>query len=222
LTDLSPLWLTIRVAGLSTATLLVLGLPAAWWIASGTGPLRTFLRLAANFPLVMPPTVLGFCLLLAFSPTSAPGRLLDSMGAGVLFTARGLVLASVVGGIPFVVNPLVSGFESLPKSLAEAAKVLGKGPIPILLRVLLPSMLPSLLSAAALSFAHSCGEFGVVLMVGGKIPGQTMTASIALYDAVETMDMGLARIWALLLLGLCSVVLFPALAWGRHLSAKTR
>jgi molybdate transport system permease protein len=220
--DYSPLWLTVRVASTATVILLLLGVPAAWWISSGTGPWRSFLRLAVNFPLVMPPTVLGFLFLLVFTPSAPLGRFLESAGFGILFTTRGLVLASVAGGIPFVFNPLIAGFESLPPSLSEAARVLGKGGIETLCRVLLPSMLPSLLSATALSFAHSCGEFGVVLMVGGKIPGQTTTASLALYDAVETMDMRQSRIWALLLLGLSAAVLFPALSVGRRLAARNR
>ncbi|HXP90995.1 MAG TPA: molybdate ABC transporter permease subunit [Fibrobacteria bacterium] len=220
--DYSPLWLTIRVASTATFLLLLLGLPGAWWISSGSGPLRSFLRLAVTFPLVMPPTVLGFLFLVVFAPSTLLGRLLDSAGLGILFTTRGLVLASVAGGIPFVFNPLISGFESLPPSLSEAARVLGKGRLEILARVLLPSMLPSLMSATALSFAHSCGEFGVVLMVGGKIPGQTTTASLALFDAVDTMDMHASRIWAVLLLGLSAAVLFPALTVGRRLAARNR
>ena len=220
--DLSPFWLTLRVAAMAPSLLLLLGVPAAWWISSGKGSVRSFLRIAANFPLVMPPTVLGFLFLVVFSPESFLGRVLDKAGIGVLFSTRGLVLASVAGGLPFVLNPLVAGFESLPRSLSEAARVLGKNRLEILLRVLLPSMVPSILSATALSFAHTCGEVGVVLMVGGKIPGQTMTASIALYDAVETMDMPQARVWAFLLLGLSAVVLFPALAFGRRLAARNR
>ena len=220
--DFSPFWLTLRVASTATLILLLVGLPLSWWISSGKDSWRSFLRLAVNFPLVMPPTVLGFLILLAFSPSSVLGRFLDSAGLGILFTTRGLVLASIAGGIPFVFNPLISGFESLPPSLSEAAKMLGKGPVTTLLRVLLPSMIPSILSATALSFAHSCGEFGVVLMVGGKIPGQTTTASLALYDAVETMDMRQSRIWAFLLLGLSATVLFPALSVGRRLAARNR
>ncbi len=195
--DSQPLWLTLKVASLSTAILLVLSLPLSFWLARRRSLLRELVRILCNLPLVLPPTVVGFCLLLLFSPGLPTGQFLSSrFGIEVLFTAKALVIGSVVGGIPFMVGPLAAGIEALPPSLAEASWVLGKSRAQTLLRVLLPALRPAILAGTVTTFAHACGEFGVVLMVGGKIPGVTQTASIALYDAVESMDFALAAKYA--------------------------
>lgn len=195
--DPQPLWLTLKVAVLSTAILLVLSLPLSFWLARRRSMLRDVVRILCNMPLVLPPTVVGFCLLLLFSPGLPTGQFLSNhLGLEVLFTAKALVIGSIVGGIPFMVGPLAAGIEALPPSLAEASWVLGKSRVQTFLRVLLPALRPAILAGTVTTFAHACGEFGVVLMVGGKIPGVTQTASIALYDAVESMDFVLAAKYA--------------------------
>lgn len=214
--DLSPIVLTLRVAALSTALLVVVALPLSWWIVQGRSRLRWGARLLVNLPLVMPPTVLGFLLLALFSPATAAGRFLTgTLGLEVLFTWKALVVGSVVGGLPYMCNPLIGGIESLPRTIGEASAVLGKGPLETFLRVLLPAFRPALLAGITLTFAHACGEFGVVLMVGGKIPGATTTAALALYDAVELSDHRTAAGYALVLLALGSLVLVPAVRAGR-------
>jgi len=216
--DLDPLWLTLRVASLSTAILLALCLPLSFWLARRDSWQRTLVRTACNLPLVLPPTVVGFCLLLLFSPGLAPGQFLSiHFGLEVLFTAKALVIGSVVGGVPFMVGPLTAGIESMPSSLAEASWVLGKSRSQTFLRVLLPALRPAILAGTVTTFAHACGEFGVVLMVGGKIPGVTRTASIALYDAVESMDFVLAAKYAAALTLLSVTVLW---AVQKHLGRK--
>lgn len=195
--DWQPLLLTLQVAFTSTAILLVLCLPLSFWLARKRSLLREVVRVLCNMPLVLPPTVVGFVLLLVFSPGLPTGQFLSShLGLEVLFTTKALVIGSVVGGIPFMVGPLAAGVESLPPSLAEASWVLGKSRAQTFLRVLLPALRPAILAGTVTTFAHACGEFGVVLMVGGKIPGVTQTASIALYDAVESMDFLLASKYA--------------------------
>lgn len=216
--DLEPLWLTAKIAAGSTAILLILCLPLAFWIGKGRSALRTLVRTSCNLPLVLPPTVLGFALLLVFSPAFGPGQFLsDRLHLEILFTAKALLIGSVVGGLPFMLGPLVSGVEGLSPSLAEASWVLGKGRLETGFRVLLPALKPSILAGVVTTFAHACGEFGVVLMVGGKIPGVTRTASIALYDAVEAMDFALAAKYAVTL-----AVLSMAVLWlvERRLSKK--
>lgn len=150
-------------------------------------------------PLVLPPTVIGFYLLVAFSPSYAVGEWLGSLGMQFVFTFEGLVLASVIYSLPFMVQPIQSGLSNLSPSLAEASYLLGKSRITTLIRVLLPNIKPSLLTGIVLAFAHTIGEFGVVLMIGGSIPGKTKVASIAIYDKVETLDYGMANAYSLIL-----------------------
>ena len=159
-------------------------------------------------PLVLPPSVLGFYLLVAFSPENAFGHFLAArLNLFIAFTFTGLVIGSVLFSLPFMVNPLVSGFDGLPASLSEAAYVLGKSRWTTLLRVSLPNLKPALLSGIALTFAHTMGEFGVVLMIGGKIPGVTKVASIAVFDEVESLRFGNAHVYALILFALSFSIL---------------
>lgn len=159
-------------------------------------------------PLVLPPTVIGFYLLVALSPTSWLGSLLNKyLGLSLLFSFEGLVLASMIYSLPFMVQPIQAGFAGLPNNLAEASKVLGKNQWQTLFRVLLPNIQTSLITALVLTFAHTIGEFGVVLMIGGNIPGETKVASIAIYDAVETMNYGAANQYSLILFILAFLIL---------------
>lgn len=205
--DWHPLLLSIKLATLVTAILLPFMVLIAWWLSFG-GPWKVVVRAILTLPMVLPPTVLGFYLLTLFSPNHFFGGFLeDVFGVRIVFSFTGILIASLVVAVPFFLNPLLAGFESLPKNLTDAARVLGKSRWVILWRVLLPNMVPSILTACVLAFAHAMGEFGVVLMIGGKIPGQTMVASMAVYDLVETMDYPGAFQYSLILSGTSFLVL---------------
>ena len=180
------IWLTVKLAGVTTAWLLLLGTPLAWWLARGRSRVRTAIEALVALPLILPPTVLGFYLLIAFAPQSALGELWQQLtGSRLAFSFNALVIGSVIYSLPFVVQPLQAAFRQLPASLLEAAAVLGASPVDRWFSVVLPCCRHSFLSAASLGFAHTVGEFGVVLMIGGNIPGETQVLSIALYDQVE-------------------------------------
>ncbi|WP_281647665.1 molybdate ABC transporter permease subunit [Parendozoicomonas sp. Alg238-R29] len=188
---------TLQLAGLTTLLLIAIGLPMAWKLAGMTSGFRPVLEALVGLPLVLPPTVLGFYLLVAFSPNNLPGQVWqDLTGTTLAFSFSGLVLASVIYSLPFVVQPLQRAFEQLDRGLLEAASSLGAGPIDRFFSVVLPQTFRPLLLAACLGFAHTVGEFGVVLMIGGNIPGETQVLSIALYDAVETQDFASAHTMA--------------------------
>lgn len=187
--DLAAVWLTLKLAGATTALLLLLGTPLAWWLAHTRNRLKVAIEALVALPLVLPPTVLGFYLLLAFAPDGmlgAPWQWLT--GSGLAFTFTGLLIGSMLYSLPFVVQPLQSGFEQLDKGLLQAAATLGAGRLSCLRRLVLPLCKRSVLTAITLGFTHTLGEFGVVLMIGGNIPGSTQVLSIVLYDQVETLD----------------------------------
>jgi len=206
--DWEPLWLTFKLAALTTLILLVIGVPLAWWLAYTRCRLKAVAETLVSMPLVLPPSVLGFYLLLAFSPQSPLGAFLDShFHLRLVFSFAGLVVGSVLFSLPFMVQPLQAGFQSLPASLAEAAYTLGKSRRQTLFRVLLPNLKPALLSGVVLSFAHTVGEFGVVLMIGGNIPGETRVASIAIFTEVESLNYATANFYAGVLFAVSFVVL---------------
>lgn len=208
--------LTLRLAALTTVLLLGIGTALAYWLTFSRSRLRPLVGALVGLPLVLPPTVLGFYLLLAFSPATGLGRfLIHTLGLRLNFTFTGILVGSMLYSLPFMVQPLQAGLERLPPSLAEAAATLGKSRLTTLWRVLLPNCKPALLSGLVLTFAHTIGEFGVVLMLGGNIPGQTRVASLAIYDAVESQHYAWANAYALLLLGL-ALVLLLGLAWLTH------
>jgi len=203
-----PFWLTFKLAGITTLILLLIGIPLAWWLASGKWKIKPVLEAMIALPVVLPPTVLGFYLLLLLSPQSGPGRWFDeNFGIRLAFEFEGLAMASVIYSLPFMVQPLQTGFESIPKALKEAAQSMGKNRYQILIRVLLPNMKPSLITGTVLSFAHTVGEFGVVLMIGGMIPGKTRVASVAIYDELDNLNFENAHMYASVLLGLSFLVL---------------
>ena len=206
--DWSPLWLSLRLAFFTMAILLLLGIPLAWWLAYNRARWKVAVEAVISLPMVLPPSVLGFYLLLAFSPAAGFGKLLDRwLDLRLVFTFPGLVLASVIYSLPFMINPLLAGFRSLPADLHEASRTLGKSDWTTLFRVLLPNMRASLITGAVLSFAHTIGEFGVVMMIGGSIPGKTRVASVAIYDEVQSPHNGQANRYALVLLALSFTIL---------------
>jgi len=199
--DFAPLWLSLKLATLVTILLFVIAVPIAYWLTYSKFRMKTALEVAITLPLVLPPSVLGFYLLLAFSPGNAFGKFLERFfDLRLVFTFEGLVLASVLYSLPFMVNPILAGFRSLPPSLKEASFSFGKSAFTTLVRILLPNIATSLLTAVVMTFAHTLGEFGVVLMVGGSIPRQTRVVSIAIYDEVESMNYHSANVYAMILL----------------------
>ncbi|WP_421303850.1 molybdate ABC transporter permease subunit [Aeromonas veronii] len=187
--DLLAVWLTLKLAACTTAILLLLAPPLAWWLSRSQNRLRPLVEALVALPLVLPPTVLGFYLLLAFSPEYGFGAWWrDTFGAPLAFSFLGLLFASILYSLPFVVQPLTSAFVNMGNKELEAAATLGLGPLERFFHIILPMTLPSFVMAAALGFAHTLGEFGVVLMIGGNIPSETQVLSIALFDHVEAMD----------------------------------
>ncbi|MEM9384545.1 MAG: molybdate ABC transporter permease subunit [Pseudomonadota bacterium] len=199
--DLDPVWLTARLAGVTTLILLALATPLAWWLARSQSPFRPTVEAITALPLVLPPTVLGFYLLTLLSPTAPLGRLwVQLTGDALTFSFTGLVVASVVYSLPFAVQPLQRAFEGVDGRLLEAAATLGAGPRERFARLALPLARRGYLTAGVLAFTHTVGEFGVVLMVGGAIPGETRVISIAIYEQVETLRYGEAHVLSLGLL----------------------
>ncbi|MCW8907734.1 MAG: molybdate ABC transporter permease subunit, partial [Sedimenticola sp.] len=193
--DLAALWVTLRLAFVSTLLLLLLGTPLAWWLARTRSRLRTPLETLVALPLVLPPTVLGFYLLVALSPNGIIGGPWESLGGGRLpFTFSGLVIGSVLYSMPFVIQPLQNSFSSINRRTLEAASTLRATPMDRFFSVVLPLSRQGFITAATLGFAHTIGEFGVVLMIGGNIPGKTQVLSIAIYDHVEALEYGQAHL----------------------------
>jgi molybdate transport system permease protein len=187
--DYEALWLTLRLAATTTVMLLVLGVPLAWWISQGTGWVRAVAQAVVALPLVLPPTVIGFYLLVGLGPLTAVGRGIAAvLGHTLAFSFAGLLVGSMVYSLPFAVQPMVAGFQGIEQGYLDAAAGLGVSPWGRFWGVALPMAKASLLTSAVLTFTHTVGEFGVVLMVGGNIPGATRTLSIALYDRVQDGD----------------------------------
>lgn len=195
-----PLILTFKLALVTTLLLLLIGIPLAWWLAFSKSRIKPVIETLVSMPLVLPPTVLGFYFLIAFSPNQVFGQWLDHwFGIRLVFSFSGLVLASMIYSLPFMVHPISSGLASSQPSIREAAYLMGYSKWSTLFKVLLPNIRPSMLTAIVLSFAHTIGEFGVVLMIGGNIPGKTKVASIAIYDEVEAMNYPGANAYSLIL-----------------------
>ena len=206
--DWQPVFLTIKLAGLTTLLLLILGTPLAWWLARTQAWYKQAVASVVALPLVLPPTVIGFYLLLLLGPNGPAGQLTQSLGLGLLpFTFGGLLVASVFYSMPFVVQPLQNAFEAVGKRPLEAAATLRASPLDTFFSVVVPLARPGFLTAAVLGFAHTVGEFGVVLMIGGNIPGETRVLSVAIYDHVETLDYSQAHILSAGLIGFAFLVL---------------
>ena len=215
--DSEALWLTLKLAASTTAILLAIALPVAWWIASGRSIGRAMVQAVVALPLVLPPTVLGYYLLIAMGPLTAPGRLLIRLfGHPLAFSFSGLLVGSVIYSLPFAVQPLVAGFKAVDRGYIEAAAGLGVSPKAVFYSIVLPLSRASLVTGAVLAFTHTVGEFGVVLILGGNIPGATRTLSISLYDQLQEFNYANANRTALLLLAvslaaLLLIYLLPAL-----------
>ncbi len=193
--DLGPVWLTVKLAVVTVSLLLLVGTPLAWWLSFSRSRLRPVIEAITALPLILPPTVLGFYLLILLGPATPIGALwVQATGSTLTFSFSGLVIASVVYSLPFTVQPLQTAFEAVGREPLEAAATLRASPIDAFLTVASPLAKRGYLTAAVLSFAHTVGEFGVVLMVGGNIPGETKVISIAIYEHVETLDYTQAHI----------------------------
>ena len=187
--ELDAIYLTVALASVTTALLVLLGTPLAWWLSRRQGNLSAAIEALVAMPLILPPTVLGFYLLLLFAPNTAVGRAWESLtGSQLAFSFSALVIGSVIYSLPFVVQPLQSAFQRIPQGLLQAAATLGASPLDRFRSVVLPLTRRTFLTAASLGFAHTVGEFGVVLMIGGNIPGETRVLSIAIYDHVEGLE----------------------------------
>lgn len=217
--DWQTFWLTLQLAFAVSVLLLLLGLPIAYWIAFSSWRWKFLVQAIVALPLVLPPTVLGFYVLVALGPRSPLGRWWISLtGHTLAFTFSGLVIGSVIYSLPFAVQPFAASFASVDRKLIAASATLGASSVRTFFRVIAPLSVPGLVTGAALSFAHTMGEFGVVLMVGGNIPGVTRTVSIDIYDRVQAADYAGANQTALALLILCFVVLM--IVYGFHRKAS--
>ncbi len=214
--EFEPFLLSFKLAGLTTLILFFISVPLAWYLSQTSSKSKPFLEALTALPIVLPPSVLGFYILVALSQNSPIGAFFeDVFGIKLVFNFTGLVVASCFYSLPFMVQPLQGGFESLNKNMLEASYLSGKSTLQTVLRVALPNIKPALLTAIIVTFAHTVGEFGVVLMVGGSIPGETKVASVAIYEMVEMMDYQGAHIYSAIMviisfLVLLSVYIFNA------------
>ena len=197
---INTLLLTGRLAGWTTAILFVVGFPIAYLLAYKRFWFKPVLEALISMPLVLPPTVLGFYMLVAYSPQNAFGRMLaEHFNVRLAFSFEGVLIASVLFSLPFMIQPLQNGLTAIPKSFRETDYTLGNSELTTFIRVLIPNMVPSIITAAAMTFAHCIGEFGVVIMVGGNMPGETRVASIAIYDEVQAMNYHTANQYSFIL-----------------------
>ena len=217
--DISAIIVTIKLASLSTAILILIGTPLAWWLSQTRFKFKVIIEALIALPLILPPTVLGFYLLLTLGPNGPIGKFLESLGgSSIAFTFSGLVVGSVIYSIPFVVQPLQNSFNSVGKQSMEVAATLGASKIDRFFTVAIPLARSGFITAIVLGFAHTVGEFGVVLMIGGNIPGETGVLSIAIYDHVETMEYGKAHWLSAGLLIISFLMLIFVYVFNRHFS----
>lgn len=199
--DYTPFVLSFKLAGLTTLILFVLALPLSWYLSQTTSKIKPVLEAFTALPIVLPPSVIGFYLLVLLSQNSPLGEFFNEyLGVKLVFSFTGLVVASCFYSLPFMVQPLQSGFESLNKHMIEASYLAGKSKFQTVLKVSLPNIKPALFTALIITFAHTVGEFGVVLMVGGSIPEETKVASVAIYEMVEVLEYGKAHIYSAIML----------------------
>ncbi len=214
-----PIWLSLQLAFTTVLFLLGFGIPLAAWLNSSRSSVKAFIEALVSLPLLLPPTVIGFYLLLAFSPANAFGNWLDeNLGIRLVFSFSGIVIGSFFFSLPFFLNPFLTALRALSPSLRESSLSLGKGEWTTFFRILLPNAKQGLITGIVMAFAHAMGEFGVVLMLGGSIPGVTRVASIAIYDRFEAMDYVAAHTYAILLLSSSLFFLFLVFLFNRKKS----
>lgn len=206
--DFSPILLTLKLAVITTIILFFVAIPISYWLAYTKSKIKPIVETLVSLPIVLPPTVIGFYLLIIFSPNNFLGEFLENtFDLRLVFSFEGLILASIIYSLPFMVHPLQSGLSSISQNLIDASSMLGKSKFETLVKVLLPNIKPSIITGIVLAFAHTLGEFGVVLMIGGNIPNKTKVASIAIYDAVESLEYGLANTYSLILFLIAFIIL---------------
>ena len=207
--ELEPFILSFKLALVTTIILFIISLPLAWYLSQTKSKFKPVLEAITALPIVLPPSVLGFYLLYTLSLNSPLGSFFNEyLGIKLVFNFTGLVVASCFYSLPFMVQPMQSGFESLNKNMLEASYISGKSKLTTIFKVALPNIKPALLTAVIITFAHTVGEFGVVLMVGGSIPGETKVASVAIYEYVEILDYANAHIYSAIMLIMSFIVLF--------------
>jgi len=219
--EFTPFILSFKLAFVTTLILFFISMPLAWYLSQTRSKMKPLLEAITALPIVLPPSVLGFYILWALSQNSALGAFLEeNFGIQLVFSFTGLVVASCFYSLPFMVQPLQSGFESLNKNMLEASYISGKSKLTTILKVALPNMKPALLTAIIVTFAHTVGEFGVVLMVGGSIPGETKVASVAIYEMVEIMDYSSAHIYSIIMLIISFTVLLSVYIFNHKYNKK--
>ncbi|MDH4055118.1 MAG: molybdate ABC transporter permease subunit [Gammaproteobacteria bacterium] len=219
--DLAPLWLSAKLALVTTLILVVLGAPLSWWLSQNRSRWQAVVQAVVAMPIVLPPTVLGFYLLIVLGPQGAIGSWwVQLSGESLTFSFAGLVIASCVYSLPFAVQPMQNAFESLSRSHLEAAWTLGASKLDAFFSVAVPLSVRGFISAAVLCFAHTLGEFGVVLMVGGNIPGETRVVSIAIFDQVETLNYAAAHRLSLVLIVFAFITLFAMFLINRRWQSR--
>jgi len=216
-----PFVISFQLAALTALILFCIALPLAWYLSQTKSRTKPFLEALTALPIVLPPSVLGFYLLWALSYNSPIGHFFeDTFGVKLVFSFTGLVVASCFYSLPFMVQPLQNGFESINKNMLEASYIAGKSKLKTLFAVALPNMKPAVMTAVIVTFAHTVGEFGVVLMVGGSIPGETKVASVAIYEMVENMDYTSAHIYSAIMVGISFVVLLSVYIFNARQSRR--
>ena len=215
--NFEPFYLSFKLASITTLILFLIALPLAWWMSQTKSRSKPFLEALTSLPIVLPPSVIGFYILISLSQNSPLGAFFqDTFGVSLVFNFTSLVIASCFYSFPFMLQPLQSGFESLNKNMLEASYIYGKSKLQTLTFVALPNIKPAVLTALIITFAHTVGEFGVVLMVGGSIPGETKVASVAIYEYVEILDYSMAHIYSAIMVGLSFCVLLAVYLFNHH------
>lgn len=219
--DLTPFILSLKLAAITTLVLFFISIPLAWYLSQTSSKAKPVLEAITALPIVLPPSVIGFYILVALSQNSPIGMFFkEYFGISLVFNFTGLVVASCFYSLPFMVQPLQGGFESMNKNMLEASYISGKSAFVTLFRVALPNIKPAVLTAVVVTFAHTIGEFGVILMVGGSIPGETKVASVAIYEAVEIMDYATAHIYSGIMLLVSFIILLSVYIFNHKQKIK--
>lgn len=219
--DLTPFILSFKLAAITTLILFIIAVPISWWLSQTRCKCKAFIEALVSLPIVLPPSVIGFYILFMLSYNSPIGAFFEeTFGIRLVFNFTGLVIASCFYSFPFMVQPLQAGFEALNKNMLEASYISGKSKLETLIYIALPNIKPALLTAMIVTFAHTVGEFGVVLMVGGSIPGETKVASVAIYEAVEIMDYTQAHLYSVIMLLMSFSVLFGVYLFNQQYKKK--